>query len=272
MKKPRQVALICAGKLTDGTLMRFRGLPERLGPVISTSLRLASRVVNTLRAGHAAGGYDVVEVCDVVLLSVPDATAPGFVRKLAEAGQDWTRKDWTRKFVILCSTPLESDVLAPLAALGAQTASIGEVAAFDGRLFLAEGDKAAITAVRPLLAGRDVKVVSVPSGHKAFYLAAEVCTGSLLTSLLVCADECLKLSGLGASEASWILQAQAQKTVRAFLRAGRKTLQDPADLAQQIAALRERQPPIGEFFEESVKLAGRMGDGRSREWGVGRNS
>jgi predicted short-subunit dehydrogenase-like oxidoreductase (DUF2520 family) len=259
MKKPPPVALICAGKLTDGALMRFRGLPQRLGPVMSTSLRLASRVVNTLRAGYSANGYDAFEGCEAILISVPDAAAPGFVRKLAEAGRDWTRRDWTRKFAIICSTLLESDVLAPLAALGAQTASICEVAAFDGRLLLAEGDKHAIAAVRPLLAGRDLKVVSVPGSHKAFYLAAEVCTSSLLTSLLVCADECLQLSGLGPAEASGILQAQTQKTAGLFVRAGRKTFQDPAELARQIAALRERQPLIGEFFEESLKLARKMG-------------
>jgi predicted short-subunit dehydrogenase-like oxidoreductase (DUF2520 family) len=259
MKKPQPVALICAGKLTDGALMRFRGLPERLGPVMSTSLRLASRVVNTLRAGYPAGGYDAFEDCDLILLSVPDAATFGFVRELAAAGSDWTRKDWSRKFAILCSGLMESGVLAPLAALGAQTASICEIAGFDGRLFLAEGERAAITAVRPLLAGRDVKVVSVPGRHKAFYLAAAACTGPLLTSLLTCADECLRLSGLGASEASGILQAQALRTTRAFLNAGRKTFQDPADLAWQIAALRERKPAIGEFFEETVRLAGRMG-------------
>ena len=274
MRKPPPVALICAGKLTDGALTRFRALPERLGPVMSTSRRLASRVVNTLRAGYPASGYDAFEGCEVILLSVPDASAPGFVRELARAGLNWTRTDWTRKSAILCSTLLGSDVLTPLSALGAETASICEVTGFDGRLFLAEGDRAAITAVRPLLEGRDVKIVSVPSGHKAFYLAAAACTGPLLTSVLICADECLRLSGLGASEVSGILQVQAQKTTRAFLNAGRKTYQEPADLARQIAALRERKPAIGEFFEESTKLAGRMGrEGvGSRESGAGRKS
>jgi predicted short-subunit dehydrogenase-like oxidoreductase (DUF2520 family) len=272
MKKPQPVALICAGKLTDGALMRFRGLPDRLGPVMSTSLRLASRVVNTLRAGYAASGYEAFETCGVILLSVPDVAAPGFIREIAAAGQYWTRKDWSQKFAILCSTLLESDALAPLAALGAQTASICEVAGFDGRLFLAEGDKAAITAVRPLIAGPDVKVVSVPGGHKTFYLAAAGCTGPLLTSLLICADECLSLSGLGVSEASGILQVQAQKTTRSFLSAGRKTYQEPADLARQIAALRARNPAIGEFFEESVRLAGRMAgeSGSPGVWEFGR--
>jgi len=45
MKKPLPVALICAGKLTDGAPHPVRALPGRLGPVMSTSRRLASRVV-----------------------------------------------------------------------------------------------------------------------------------------------------------------------------------------------------------------------------------
>ena len=92
MKKPPPVALICAGKLTDGPLMRFRGLPEQLGPVMSTSLRLASRVVNTLRAGNPASGYDAFADSNVILLSVHDAAAPDFVWELAESGLDLTRK------------------------------------------------------------------------------------------------------------------------------------------------------------------------------------
>jgi len=77
-------------------------------------------VVNTLRAGYPASGYDAFEGCEAILLSVPDAAAPGFVRELARGGLNWTRTDWTRKSAILCSTLLDSGVLAPLVRVGAE--------------------------------------------------------------------------------------------------------------------------------------------------------
>lgn len=250
MKKPPQVALICAGKLTDTPLMRLRGLPERLGPVRSSSLRVASRVVNTLRAGCPVGDYEAFKDCGVVLLYVPDASAPGFVADLAAGGLDWSKK-----IAVVFSALLESDTLAPLAALGAQTVSLCAVGGFDGRMFLAEGNRSAVRSAQPLLGERDVKLVHVPPGHKALYLAAAACTGPLLASVLICADECLKLAGLAASEASTIMLAQAQKTTRAFLNAGKKMYQEPAGLERQIVALRERKPEIADFFEQSAKLA-----------------
>src|SRR6266567_3407147 len=130
MKKPPPVALICAGKLTDTPLTRLRALVERLGPVSSSSLRVASRVVNTLRAGYPVSDYEAFQDCSVVVLSVPDGAAVDFVGDLAAAGLDWSKK-----FAVLFSTLLESDTLAPLAAAGAHTVSLCAVGGFDGRLF-----------------------------------------------------------------------------------------------------------------------------------------
>jgi predicted short-subunit dehydrogenase-like oxidoreductase (DUF2520 family) len=257
MKKPPPVALICAGKLTDTPLTRLRGLVERLGPVGSSSLRVASRVVNTLRAGYPVSDYSAFQDCGVVFLSVPDDAVPGFVGDLAAAGLDWSRK-----YVVLFSTLLESDTLAPLAALGAHTVSLCAMDGFDGRLFLAEGDRPGVAVVRPLLPARDVKLMHVPREHKVFYLAAAACTGPLLASVLICAGECLKLMGLAASEVSDIMLVQVGKTTRGFLHSGKKMYHEPPDLERQVAALRERKLEIAHFFEQSAMLGrGMAGEG-----------
>jgi predicted short-subunit dehydrogenase-like oxidoreductase (DUF2520 family) len=253
MKKPPPVALVCAGNLTDSALTRFRGLAARLGPVKSTSLRLASRFANILRAGHAVADYDLFRECPLLLVAVPDEVAATTIRELSHAGLDWTHES-----VVLCSTVLESEELSPLAELGAGTASICEATAFDGRLFVAEGDREAIKQVRPLVEGPSrtgaARVLSLPRGHKAFYLAALACTGPLFTSLLSCAGECLKLAGVAASDADSMLQTQAEKTTRSFLKGGRKLSPESADLDRQIEALRSRNPELAEFFQQSAKL------------------
>jgi len=255
MKKPPPVALLCAGNLTDSAITRFRGLPARLGPVKSSSLRLASRFANILRAGYPVVDYETFRECPLLLVAVPDALAAQTIHDLSGAGLDWARQ-----CVILCSLALESEALSPLAELGARTATLCEAAAFDGRLFVAEGDRHAIKQVRPLVEGRSgagvSRVVSLPGGHKKFYLAALACTGPLFTSLLSRAGECLKLAGVTATDADGMLQTQVERTTRSFLKSGRKLSQEPPDWESQLAALQSRNPELAEFFRQSAKLAG----------------
>ena len=68
MKKAQLVGLIAAGNLTGAPLTRFWWLAERLGPVKSGSYRVASRIVNMLRAGHPVKDYAEFETCDLVLI------------------------------------------------------------------------------------------------------------------------------------------------------------------------------------------------------------
>ena len=254
MKKPPPVALLCAGNLTDSAITRFRGLGVRLGPVKSSSLRLASRFANILRAGYPVAGYDTFRECPLLLVAVPDALVSSAVRDVLRADLDWTRVS-----VILCSASLESEELDPLAELGARTASICEAPASDGMLFVAEGDAEAIKRVRPLVQGPSrsgtTRVLSLAPGHKAMYLAALACTGPLIASILNCAGECLKLAGVTAADADAMLQMQTEKTTRAFLKGGRKRSQEPDGLDRQIAALESHDAELAEFFQGSAKLS-----------------
>src|SRR5689334_14150914 len=92
MKKPKSVALIAAGNLADSPVSRLWGLPERLGPVKSVSYRLASRMANSLRAGHAAKDYAEVGDCELILISVPDEMLAATTAELASAGISWAGK------------------------------------------------------------------------------------------------------------------------------------------------------------------------------------
>lgn len=250
MRKPPQVALLCAGNLKDSAVTRFRGLAARLGPVKSSSLRLASRFANILRAGHPVSDYGAFRDCPVLLIAAPDARAVEAIRDLSDAGLDWSGKS-----VVLCSAALESEELNALAARGASTASLCEAAGFEGRLFLAEGDRAAVKQVRPLVAGHGSKLLALSPGHKKFYLSAAACNGPLFLSLLWCSAECLKLAGLGTADAAGMLQIQTERTIRSFLKGNRKPGPPPGDLERQIAALRARHPQLGEFFQQNAKLA-----------------
>src|SRR5437660_9487619 len=98
MSRRQQVGLIAAGKLTDSPLVRMWALRERLGPVKASSMRVASRIANSLRAGHPVGDYEKFEGCGLILISVPDALLPKIVAELST--QPLT---WADKTLVLCS-------------------------------------------------------------------------------------------------------------------------------------------------------------------------
>lgn len=65
MKKARSAALSGAGNFTDSFVSKFYGLCDRLGPVKSTSTRLARRIVNYLRAGDPVNDYTGFNSCEL---------------------------------------------------------------------------------------------------------------------------------------------------------------------------------------------------------------
>src|SRR5580693_2238998 len=92
MKKAKSVALIGAGKLTDSPLSRFYWLSDRLGPVKSSSYRLASRIANQLRAGCPVRDFEEFHASELILVSVPDPMLAGVLRDLASAPIDFNGK------------------------------------------------------------------------------------------------------------------------------------------------------------------------------------
>jgi predicted short-subunit dehydrogenase-like oxidoreductase (DUF2520 family) len=229
MKKPLPVSLLCAGKLTDTAITRFSGLRPVLGPIKSTSLRLASRYANMLRAGHAVESYETLGTCKLILIAVPDSAVAETVRELSRADLDWPSMT-----VALCSTDLDCSSLEPLADLGASTASICEAVGMDDRLFIVEADRSVIAQIQSVIADRRSKVVAVPPGKKTFWLAAAACTGPLLTDLLTHAKENLRKAVIPAADTANILQRDIEKTLRSFTKRHGKRPK-PATLSKILA-------------------------------------
>ena len=137
MKKAKSVALIGAGKLTDSPLSRFYWLSDRLGPVKSSSYRLASRIANQLRAGHPVKGLDEFARLDLILGVRARRVLPRWWRS-------WRRPpiQLRGKAVVLCS------FMARLAANCTQLSDAGAaggvhlpIPGFDDLRYLMEGDR-----------------------------------------------------------------------------------------------------------------------------------
>ena len=250
MKKRPPVALVSAGKLTDSPITRFWGLPARLGPVKSSSLRLSSRMVNTLRAGHAVDTFAEFEQCGLILLCVPDDAVSNTVSELVDS-----ILSWANKAVVLCSPSLDSQELHRLAALGSAVGSLTPIPGFEEHRYLVEGDRVVVREMRQLIEHRGTRVIAIQPGLKPFYLACLTCAGPLFYSLLLAASECIGPAGLAASDATAIIERQIERTLRSYFRAGRKAYQGPPDLSRQLQALEMIQPALAKYVEQTASFA-----------------
>src|SRR6266403_5940095 len=139
MKKAQSVALIAAGRVTGSVVGGFGRLSERLGPVMAPSFRLASRIANSLRAGHPVRNYAEFDSCRLILVSVPDAMLPAVINEIASANISWRNKS-----IVLCSALLDSGELSDLASRGASIGSISVIPGCEAPHYLVEGDPLAI--------------------------------------------------------------------------------------------------------------------------------
>jgi predicted short-subunit dehydrogenase-like oxidoreductase (DUF2520 family) len=255
MKKAKSVGLIGAGSLTDSPLTRFWALSERLGPVKSASYRVASRIANMLRAGHPVKDYAEFESCILILLCVPEEKVSQAVAEMLSAGISWRGKA-----VVLCSTWLDSSALRELSAHGASVGSISPIPGFDDQQYLVEGDGLAIREAKRLVEHRERRVVAIERPLKPFYLAALTSTSSLLFALLRVASETLQHAGIQPALSAVMLERQINRTLRSFVKGGRRAYQEPRELPRQLRALSAAAPELAHYLEQSCRLASRLMD------------
>ena len=195
MKNQRVLGLVATGRL-DAALANQKHLGRVLGPVKSPSMRVASRISNSIRAGEAARGYEAFARSEVILIAVERPEFACVVQEMAESAVDWSGKT-----VAVMDTFHESSDLDVLAKLGALTASIEAVGGFDGELWITEGNAKACTALRRLFGGMGSIVKEIRHGKKHCYTAGIELAGNCLLPLLLSSMECLRQSGLDTAVA-----------------------------------------------------------------------
>jgi predicted short-subunit dehydrogenase-like oxidoreductase (DUF2520 family) len=253
MKKSQSVGLIGTGNLTDSPLTRFWGISERLGPVKSASYRVASRIANMLRAGHPVKDYAEFESCSLILLCVPDETVSRVVSEMLSSGISWRGKA-----VVLLSAWLDSGSLRELSARGASVGSISPIPGCDDQWYVVEGDPLAIRHSKSLVEHRERRVLAIERTLKPFYLAALTCTGALLFALLRVASESLHHAGVPPGLSATLIERQITRTLRSFLKGGRRAYPEPRELPQQLRALSAASPELAHYFEQNCRLASRL--------------
>jgi len=267
MKRVQPVALIGAGNFTASPVMRLICRSSQLGPVLSPSFRIASRMANSLHAGYAARHYAEINPCRLVLLSLPDESIPGLVADLAAAGVCWYGKA-----VMLCSAWLDSSELQPLAERGAAIGSLSLIPGFEDPCYLLEGDRRAVRQTMRLWKENPCRSVIIERERKPLVLASVTCTGRLAFGLLVAAAEALRQAGVPSGESASMIEKQLQRTLRIYLRAGRKAFPESRRLSQQLHALESSDPQLAQYLKESSRLAASLAAGLKSIPGTRRQS
>lgn len=253
MKRSEALALLIAGNTRIPFLRRLPRLHDRLGPVRSSSLRLASRIANSLNAGTPVQDFQAFDRCAVILISLPETLLAPSLDELAEASIRWRSKT-----VLLINSRHDSSALAKLAFLGAATASVTPLPGLEDRVFVLDGHRRALNVARTLIEQPGVKTVTMGPGRKSLFEAAVNFSTGLALPLLTATVETLRSCGMSQAHALFVADRLFQQTLRSYAKAGRKgwdgplPLEDQQALRLQVQALFKLNPLLASYFYESA--------------------
>lgn len=255
MQTQKSVALLAAGRISSSFLTRTPKLVERMGPIASTSLRLASRFSNLLNAGHPVDEMTAVGECGTILISAaePEFFIDWILREPSIEGKG--------KAALLCDANAGSEALQRLKDAGFAVASLTVVEGTDDKIFIAEGCTAALKAARELVEPMGARLLRIDAGQKALYEAGVSFAASLALPLVTATAETFRASGLGPNQAMELTERLFHRTLRAYRKAGRNGWEgavpssDRESVRRHWQALLTANPALANYYMEHAELA-----------------
>lgn len=248
-------AVAGGGRVSGSFVARLPGLARDLGPVAAQSYRLASRIANSIGAGHAVKRYEDLNGSALILICAPaDGVAP-MVSALAAA------IECRGKIFLVCEGGADSRQLACLKAKGAKVGSIQAIPGFEGRRFVVEGDGAAVRVAKRLVGELGGRVEEISAAKLGVYAAGLSFGAGLFTPLMEASLLCLQEAGMPKPGAMKVVEALFQSSLRAFLYAGRRSWSGPLSAGDRDAvriemeALTAANPILARYYQETSTLA-----------------
>lgn len=245
--------------MVDSALLRVPALAHDLGPVAASTLRLASRFANALRAGHAAH-VDEFSLCDLILIQSPRAGLPAIIRALLSSSVSWCGRA-----IALIDGQLDSSVLDSLRARGAHACAVtfsSTGSTLLGRpLAVAEGDPAALRVVRTWTLGSNVHMVELRPGARHLFTAGLAIASALIPCVVDAAVCSLRTAGLSSQQARRVIAQITENTAFSYTTRGRRSRFSPASAARwpqleaQLAALAATDPALARFQRRALAAA-----------------
>lgn len=254
MKRVHRIGLVTAGKITGLWIERTVELKRHVGPVYSTSLRLASRAAHTLlRTGFHTTDWEELRRCDAVLFFLPPDSLRAMTSEWMERGLDLRGLR-----LVVCDDLLTLADLAELRELGALTAAIGPMP-HEHHRFIGEGDARALAPVVRLLEADGNKFGRLSAGGKLRVNAAVLQLQAECLPMFARTVETLRDSGLAPDAAITLAEKCFSHALRLYARNGRRVWDS-----------RDPQPAIAGTDARSTSSAGpdlmALEDALVRDW------
>ncbi len=249
-------ALAAAGAANRSFLNRIPALRGQLGPVASTSLRLAARISKALRAGSPVRTPAELDAADVLLICVPGMP----LEPLIDAAF-LDAIHWPRKSVLILEGGNVANVASVADDLRSRGAAVGTLATVPGLPdhFVVTGDRPPVRLAKATVHSLGGQALEIPAGRMPIFECALTLTGSLFTPLLEAVVESLRHAGLEQPKAARIADLLLLQSLRSFRRAGRKSWSGPIALADHAAvdaqqkALEQVNPAMAAFFRDAAR-------------------
>jgi predicted short-subunit dehydrogenase-like oxidoreductase (DUF2520 family) len=249
-----------------GALLVRKGLCT-VQDVLSAEFATAESAVTFIAAGRAVRKLADMRPATLWLLTPPDGAIASMAVALAAAG-----KVCAGDVVFHCSGAQPASILAPLAASGAQLASVhplksfaepgAAVESFARTWCTVEGDAAALALLRPLFEQLGAQVAQIDPAGKTLYHAASVLVCNDLTALMEGGLRVYEAAGLDRATAQAMMEPLVRETldnvfalgtVRALT--GPVARGDAAVVVRQLEALDKLDPRIAAAYRALNAIA-----------------
>jgi hypothetical protein len=243
-----EYGVIGAGALSKSLIGQLPRRSRQLGPVVGVSFRVASRMANSLRAGHAARNADELDGIPVILFHAPADQVHSLALLLEGA-----RIDWKDKSLIFCDCEVPAVLLERFRSLGASTA-VARQFGMAGSIMV-EGVLPALGHVHRIASELRLHSIEITPGTSDLFAAAVTLATGALTPLVNRTAAFLRATGIRDKEAVRIAVTLFGQTVQEYGHSGKQSwawharTPDAAQMEAEVVAVIE---PFRRLFRELI--------------------
>jgi len=246
-----EYGVIGAGALSKSLIGQLPRKTRQIGPVAGVSFRVASRMANSLRAGHAARNADELNGSPAILFHAPDDQ----VRLIADL-LEHAQIDWKDKPLIFCDCEVPLPLVDRFRARGASTA-VARQFGIAGAIMV-EGTPPALACALRIASELRLRAIEITPGSSDMFAATLTLATAALTPLVNRAASLLRAAGLRDKAAVGMATALFEKTIQEYGHSGKQSwswhVREPEteQIEAEIAAVEE---PFRSLFRGLI-LAG----------------
>ena len=243
-----EYGVIGAGALSKSLIGQLPRKARQIGPVAGVSFRVASRMANSLRAGHAARDADELNATPIILFHAPADQVRAIAELLEQA-----RIDWKDKSLIFCDCEVPVPIIDRFHSLGASTA-VARQFGIAGTIMV-EGTAPALASANRIASELRLRAIEITPGTSDMFAATLTLATAALTPMVNRAASLLRASGLRDRAAVGMATALFEQTIQQYGHSGKQSwawhVREPAT-EQLEAEIESVDEPFRELFRQLI--------------------